>query len=416
MLEPVDYSRWQEARLDRSSTYNFAPTDSFVSLAVKPDNMLCSTGWFGTTIYRDADTTQQLNDTIGQFESVFTDNGGVAAIPEDDWLQIPLNDDWRNTDAKLSHKVYPMGPKDREFIDETHDKLQRQGKMEWSKNPTPFAFPIFVVWRNVDGKRKGRVVVDIRGLNKVTMTDAYPMPLQTDITSAVVGCRYISTVDATGFFHQFRVRASDRAKLSVVTHWGREHYNVALMGFKNALAYAQRQINQILRDYGCNSFAKAFVDDIVVYSKTLNDHIHHLKTLFSALANKNVTLSGTKSYIGFLSVTLLGQRVDGLGLSTAEDKMAAIKALSFPATLKDLETYLGMTGWHRHFIPNYAQLAEPLQRRKTEGLKTAPTGGHTRQHFVSSARIEATPELLDAFNALQEAFSNPTMLVHYDKS
>jgi len=254
-----------------------------------------------------------------------------------------------------------MGPKDQEFIDETHDKLQRQGKMEWSKDLTPFAFPVFVVWRNVEGQRKGRVVVDIRGLNKVTMTDAYPMPLQTDITLAVVGYRYISTVDATGFFHQFQVRTSDRPKLSVVTHRGREHYNVALMGFKNAPAYAQRQINQILRQNNCNGFAKAFVDDIVVYSKTLDDHISHLQTLFQALQNKNVTLSGSKLYIGFPSVTLLGQRVDGLGLSTADDKIAAIKALTFPATLKDLETYLGMTGWHRHFILNYAQLAEPLQ-------------------------------------------------------
>jgi len=132
-----------------------------------------------------------------------------------------------------------MGPKDRELIDEVHDKLHDQQRMEWSQEPSPFGFPVFVVWKNVEGKRKGRVVVDIRGLNKITLTDAYPMPLQTDITSAVAGCQYITTVDATSFFHQFRVRSTDWHKLSVVSHRGREQYNVALIGFKNAPAYAQ---------------------------------------------------------------------------------------------------------------------------------------------------------------------------------
>lgn len=85
------------------------------------------------------------------------------------------------------------------MVDKEFDKMQAQGKMSWTQQPTPFGYPVFVVWRDIlKGKettRKGRVVVDIRGLNKITQTDAYPMPLQTEITAAVQGSKFISTVD-----------------------------------------------------------------------------------------------------------------------------------------------------------------------------------------------------------------------------
>ncbi len=91
------------------------------------------------------------------------------------------------------------------MVDGEFNKMHSQGKMSWTTQPTPFGYPVFVVWRTVyrgdikEPLRKGRVVVDIRGLNKISQTDSYPMPLQTDITAAVKGCSFISTVDATGF-------------------------------------------------------------------------------------------------------------------------------------------------------------------------------------------------------------------------
>ena len=99
--------------------------------------------------------------------------------------------------------------------------------------PTSHGFPVFVVWRTVNGVRKGRVVVDIRGLNKITKPDAYPMPLQSDIASAVQGCKFISVMDCTRFFHQWPLQEVDRHKLIVVSHRGSEQFNVAVMGFRN---------------------------------------------------------------------------------------------------------------------------------------------------------------------------------------
>lgn len=167
-------------------------------------------GTFDFTLYGNDKERALFNSLLREFPQLFNDNEKLANIPESEWLTIPLADDWESREGvKLAHKVYPMGSKDREFIDQTHDKLQQQGRLEFASEPTPFAFPVFVVWRNVNGEQKGRVVVDIRGLNKVTTKDAYPMPLQSDITSAVAGCRYITTLDATSFFHQFPVAIAD---------------------------------------------------------------------------------------------------------------------------------------------------------------------------------------------------------------
>jgi len=93
----------------------------------------------------------------------------------------------------------------------------------------------------------------------------------------------------------------------------------------------QRQINRLLRPF--RQFAKVYVDDIIIHSKTLDNHVSHLRQVFTLLDKTNISINPAKAFIGYPSVQLLGQKVDSLGLSTAEDKLRAIAALSFPTTL-----------------------------------------------------------------------------------
>ena len=113
----------------------------------------------------------------------------------------------------------------------------------------------------------------------------------------------------------------------------------------------------------CRSFARAYIDDIVIYTKSLQlkDHLRPLDGVFRTLNEANICLSPNKSFLGYPTVQLLGQRVDALGLATAEDKLAAITNLEFPQTLRQLETYLRMTGYLRQYIPHYAAIIKPLQ-------------------------------------------------------
>lgn len=263
--------------------------------------------------------------------------------------------------------------RDKELVDKTFDELHELGRMSWSTDATPFSYPVFCAWKTQNGKRKGRVVVDIRGLNAISQPDAYPIPIQADIISAVRNCRYISVVDCTSFFYQWRVHPAHRHRLTVVTHRGQEYFKVAVMGYKNSVAYVQRHMDRLLWPY--RGFARAYVDDMVIFSKTLTDHLMHLKAIFTMLTENNISIKPTKAFLGYPTVQLLGQKVTSFGLSTSEDKLKAISKLKFPL---NLETYLGLAGWLRDYIPYYAGIVKPLQDRKTELLSQAPKSGNPR--------------------------------------
>lgn len=354
----------------------------------------------------------ELTQIVEEFPSLWKEEG-FAEVPEAEWMRIPLKSDWEEKALKTA-RVYPLGAEARKVVDETFDKLHEQGRMSWTNESTPFSYPVFVVWTTrPDGSRKGRAVVDIRGLNALTQTDVYPLPLQGDMISAVKGCQYITVVDCASFFYQWRTHPHDRHRTTVVTHRGQETFNVAVMGYKNSPAYVQRQIDRILREH--RDYARAYVDDVVIHSATLEDHVKHLRAVFSLFAKYNISINPTKAFLGYPSVKLLGQKVDSFGLSTDEEKIRAIASLTFPHTLNALEHYLGLTGWLRQFVGHYAFLAKPLQDRKTELLKKAPRAGQQRQEYSRRTYIEnPTAAELASFQAVQEALSSTCMLIHFD--
>ena len=373
----------------------------------------------GITIYGNEADVTAIQHVAEQHPRIWEDSGDTIDLPEEEWLTVPVTTDWQSTGAKLGNKVYPLSSDARALIDEKFDKMHTQGKMSWTTGPSPFAFPVFVVWKTVyEGpektpRRKGRVVVDIRGLNKITIADNYPLPLQSDIVSSVQGYTHISVVDCSGQFHLFLVKKEDRHKFTVISHRGAEHYNVAAMGFKGSVPYVQRKMDDFLRPH--RHFARCYVDDIVIFSNSLRDHLAHLQTIFGLFAHLKVTLEPKKSYLGYPSVTLLGQKVDRLGMTTTEERVSAIKNLHFPNSLNALEIYIGMANWLRSNIRYFAQIIEPLQRRKTELLKHSPSkGGKARQAYSRSATFEPTEDELEAFKMLQEALTSETYLHHRD--
>ena len=198
------------------------------------------------------------------------------------------------------------------------------------------------------------------------------MPSQAEIMASIRGCRYISAIDATAYFNQWRVHPESRHCLTVVSHLGQHTFNCTITGFRNTPAYTQREMDRILADL---PFARAYMDDIVFAGRTLEEHTMQVRQLFSRFVSLNIAIKPTKAFLGYPSVTLLGHHVDSFGLSTTEERLAAIAKIAFPETLQELETYLGMTGFLRHYIPHYASVALPLQNRKTELLKRGPTQG-----------------------------------------
>ena len=178
----------------------------------------------GITIHNSGkDAIDAFAKVLDEYPKIWEDQG-FAKLPEENWMTIPLKSDWEDkVTGKV--KIYPLGTKDRAILNKTFDDLQEQGRLNYTDKATPFRYPCFVVWRpDQSGVKKGRVVIDIRGLNAITFPDAYPLPLQAEILIAVRDCLYISVVDCTSFFYQWRVHPRDRHKLTVVSHRGQESF------------------------------------------------------------------------------------------------------------------------------------------------------------------------------------------------
>ena len=370
----------------------------------------------GVIMYDSGSTAiPSLSAAVEAFPSLWKDTGNVINVPESEWMDIPLVDNWRDLYKPGQAKVYSVGPKDREVIDEAFDKLHEQNRMEWTSTATPFSFPCFVIWKDTPQGPKGRVVVDIRALNKITVPDAYPVPLQADILALIREATHISTVDAAAFFYQWWVKIGHRYRLTVSSHRGQETFKVPVMGFRNSPAYVQRMIDRILRPF--RHFCRAYVDDIVIFSSSLEEHIKHLTLVFQALSEMNIHLAPAKAFLGYPTVSLLGQRVNALGLATAEEKLWAIRALEFPKTLAALDKYLGLTSYLKQYVPYYTAIAKPLQERKTFLYQKSRANNSNYKHKATAMRLrleKPTPREINAYHQLQQIFARPTILHHHD--
>lgn len=204
---------------------------------------------------------KEVEKLLYKYHDIFVNTEPID-VPEDQQLKIPLVEGWQK--MKLASRGYPLSRKDRAFLDEHHEKLYEKGRFEQALEPSPFASAMFVVWRKVHGEEKGRVVVDLRPLNKVAIPDNYPLLLQADVILALRGKLFITIINVTGFFHQFLVHPAFRDHFTMISHRGLERSKVALMGFRNSPAYAQRFMDRLLK--GHQDYCRAFIDDIVIFS------------------------------------------------------------------------------------------------------------------------------------------------------
>jgi hypothetical protein len=386
------------------------------TLGIKaPENAPYQVSKHGVRVYAgDPKHARKFRHLCDLYPKVWEDKGPIK-VPLDRQMKVPLVDGYQN--VKLNSRPYPLSRRDREVLDKVHDTLHAQGRMEWVHEASTFAHPVFVVWRKVHGEDKGRAVVDLRQLNKVAVPDSYPLPLVTDVMDSVRGKKFLTIVDATSFFFQFLVHPQHRDRFTIVSHRGLERSTVALMGFRNSPAYAQRFMDQLLKEH--KTYCRAFIDDIIIYSDSFDEHLYHLETIFKLFQDKNIAISPSKSCVGYPSIELLGFYVDAFGMANTDYRIQGFKDISFPNTLKSLEGYLGAAGYLRTMIPYFAQIAEPLQKRKVallaEGRKTGKiTTSGTRSSYAKSRSFTSTPEERKAFDSLQEHLCKRLRLAHCD--
>lgn len=203
-----------------------------------------------------------------------------------------------------------------------------------------------------------RMCVDYRALNAITKDDAFPMELPQELIMRVGQANYITLIDLRRGYWQVPLAKESQALSAFVTHEGQFAWRVMPFGLKNAAATFQRNVNSMLRQH--RQYAAAYLDDIAIFSQSWSEHVEHIRAVFGALRSAGLTASAEKCRVARGSIPYLGHIIGSGRHAPDPSKLAAIKKLARPKTKKDVRSALGLFGYYREYIPNFAELALPL--------------------------------------------------------
>ena len=298
----------------------------------------------------------RLIEVLRRNAAAFGVNGRLGRIEAR--VGIPLLPDTQ----PISEPMYGASPAKREVIDKQMKTWFEADVIEPSVSP--WGFPVVISYRN----GKPRLVIDYRKLNAKTIPDEFPIPRQSEIIQALSGAQVLSSFDALAGFTQLEMADDAKEKTAFRCHLGLWQFKRMPFGLRNGPSIFQRIMQGVLAPF-LWLFALVYIDDIVVYSKSWEEHIEHLDRVLGAIAASGITLSPAKCFVGYSSILLLGQKVSRLGLSTHKEKVQAIMDLARPTSISDLQKFLGMVVYFSTYIPFYSMIAAPLFDLLKKGVK-----------------------------------------------
>ena len=238
-----------------------------------------------------------------------------------------------------------------------------------------------------------RFCVDYRKLNQVARFDAYPMPRIEELLDCIGPAKYTNTKDLAKGYWQIPLSQASKEKSTFTTPFGLYEFQVMPFGLHNAPATFQRTMNEVLE--GCDGFAGCYIDDLVVYRKSWEQHLQHLREVLGRLKAANLTVKMKKCQFGQREVHYLGHVIGNGRVRPDPQKLQAVVEYPCPVTKKDVRAFLGLVGYYRRFIPSFASVAAPL---------TDLTRKKQPEKVVWSA------ECADAFQALKETLLHHPIL------
>jgi hypothetical protein len=252
--------------------------------------------------------------------------------------------------------IYQLSPLEMKTLKEYIDENLRKGYIR--KSTSSAGYPIIFV------PKKGgelRLCVDYRHLNEITIKDRHPLPLIQEMQDRIQGSVYFTKYDITNAYNRLRIKEGDEWKTAFRTKYGHFEYLVMPFGLTNAPAGFQRFIFDVLEEY-LDIFVMAYLDDILVFSKTLKEHIQHNKKVLQKLREAKVTLKLKKCEFHVKETDFLGYVISENGFGMQEDKVRSILDWPAPKNVKEVQQFLGLCNYYRRSVDGFGKVAVGLNK------------------------------------------------------
>lgn len=273
------------------------------------------------------------------------------------------------------------------------------------ESTSPYAAPIVVV-RKKDSSI--RLCVDYRKLNLKTVRDAFPLPRIDESLDALLGAKYFTTLDLASGYHQIAMHPDDQHKTAFSTPFGLYEFTRMPFGLCNSPATFQRLMQNIFND-SVFQILLVYLDDLIIYSSTLEEHLTRLDKVLGRLEEHNLKLKGRKCHFFKDQVRYLGYVISAKGIATDPEKVNVVETWPKSNTVKDLRSFLGFASYYRRFVPKFAQVAGPLYHLigVCNKEKTTPK---------ANCKLQAswTQDCTEAFDKLKEKLTSSPVLGYAD--
>ena len=287
--------------------------------------------------------------------------------------------------------IYRLSLTERKEVQTTIEDLLQKQLIQPSTSP--FGAPILFV-----GKKDGtlRMCVDYRALNKLTVKNRYPLPRIDDLLDQLYGARYFTTLDLASGYHQIRVHDKDIQKTAFRTPLGHFEWRVMPFGLCNAPATFQNAMNNLFGN-AIGQYVLVYMDDILIFSKTKEDHLRHLDHVLALLKSQHYYVKISKCHFMQEELNFLGHTISAKGLSVDRDKIKIIEQWQPPSDKSGIRSLLGFGNYFRRFIYKYSEMVLPLLEL---------TKSNTPTTWTDQCQL--------AFEQLKTAIINAPVLQHPD--
>ena len=293
----------------------------------------------------------------------------------------------------VSKSAYRLSPKEKEEVESQVKELLSRGLIRPSKSP--YGSPVIFVQKK-DGSL--RMCIDYRAVNKLTVKDKYPLPRIDDLVDRLKDARFFSSLDLQSGYHQIRIADQDIEKTAFRTHEGLYEFMVLPFGLTNAPAAFQREMKVM---FDSLPFVLVYLDDILIYSKTAEEHKLHLREALQLLRDNKLYAKLKKCEFFQEKAKFLGHIIGKDGIEADPEKISAVQKWPAPQDVQQLKSFLGLANHMKSFIKDYSLMAASLHNLTKPQIKFD---------------FESNPAAVKAFAQIKEALCNaPVLAIADDK-